>query len=60
MAEIGFETEECVVAEDDGELEVCVVIHNPLLDCPVVFPFELMISTTPGTAGVYIIIIIMN
>lgn len=43
--------EECVVDEGDGELEVCIVVTYPKLDCPVIFPFEMIFSATPGTAS---------
>ena len=49
---IGLEREVCVVDEGVGEMEVCVVVFRPDLDCPIVFPFEMIFYTTPGTAGI--------
>ena len=51
-AVIGLEREHCEVPENEGEMEVCVVIFEPDLDCPIVFPFEMIFYTTPGTAGI--------
>ena len=50
-AVIGLEIAESVVDEDVGEIAVCVVVFSPQLDCPVLFPFDVHILTTPGTAG---------
>ena len=50
-AVIGLALDERVVDEDVGELEVCVVVVSPQLDCPIVFPFQLSIFTASGTAG---------
>ena len=52
-AVIGMEKEVCVVHEDVGEMEVCVVVRRPELDCPIIFPFDMIFYTTPGTAREY-------
>lgn len=49
---MGLEMEQCVVDEDVGELIVCVVVSRPLLDCPILYPFDAEISTSPDTAGI--------
>ena len=40
-----------VVQEDVGVAEVCVVVYSPRLDCPIVFPFEILITTIDGIDG---------
>ena len=54
-AVIGLEREVCVVDEDVGEMEVCVVVFRPQLDCPIAFPFDVVFYTTPDTASKFII-----
>ena len=39
------------VQEDEGMVEVCVEIFSPDIECPVVFPIELIITASDGTAG---------
>ena len=31
--------------------EVCVVVSNPVIDCPSELPFTLLFSTRDGSAG---------
>ena len=52
-AVIGLEREVCVVDEDVGEMEVCVVVFRPQLSCPIAFPFDVVVYTTPGSACEY-------
>ena len=42
--------------EDNITIEVCAHIMKPAsdLDCPVVFPFDITISTADGSAGIII------
>lgn len=51
---MGLEIEECVVDEGVGEIIVCVVVSSPQLDCPILFPFDVNLFTTPGTAGKHV------
>ena len=53
VAVIGLEREVCVVDEGVGEMEVCVIVFRPNLDCPIIFPFDMIFYTTPGTAREY-------
>ena len=48
--EIGLYLPRSEVAEDGGVLEVCVQVTSPRLSCPIVFPFEMIFTTTAGTA----------
>ena len=50
-AVIGFKRSRVAVQENEGMVQVCVEIFNPDIVCPVVFPIELIITTSDGTAG---------
>ena len=39
------------VSEDVGVVEVCTIVYEPVGDCPISFPFEVMLSTRDGSAG---------
>ena len=49
-AVVGFERS-VIGGEDQGMVQVCVNIFTPNVSCPVAFPFELIITTSDGTAG---------
>ena len=51
VARIGLELNESVFDEGVGAFEVCVVVTEPDLPCPIVFPFEMNFFTRPGTAS---------
>ena len=53
MAIIALEVEECDVSEDEGTVNVCVVILDPEIPCPVEFSFNLVFITNSITAGIY-------
>ena len=40
-----------VAYEEDEAVEVCVRISSPAVDCPIVFPFDLIITAIDRTAG---------
>ena len=48
---VGLELEECEIDENVGEMDVCLFVFTPELDCPILFPFEMNFYTTPGTAS---------
>ena len=48
---IGFKRSRVAVKENEGTVQVCVEIFSPVVVCPVVFPIELIITTSDGTAG---------
>ena len=50
-AVVGFEMSAVTVSEDQGMLQVCVKIFSPDIDCQVVFPFDLIVTASDGTAG---------
>ena len=49
---VGFERTVADVEEDLGMVQVCVSIFTPIVECPVAFPFELIITTSDGNAGI--------
>ena len=40
-----------VVQEDVGVAEVCVVVYSPQLECPIMFPLEILLTTIDGIDG---------
>ena len=51
VTEVGLEIPEVMVKEDVGVAEVCVVVNSPVIPCPVIFPFEILFTTSDITAG---------
>ena len=51
VAEVGLERTIYQVSEDDGVVEVCVVVYSPVIECPIQFAFEVRLSTTNNSAG---------
>ena len=52
MAVVGLETTLYMVSETAGAVEVCAVVREPSMeDCPISFPFEVMLSTNDDTAS---------
>ena len=49
---VGFERTVAGVEEDQRMVAVCVRIFQPNINCPVSFPFELIITPSDGTAGI--------
>ena len=39
------------VSEDEGVAEVCAVVSNPVIDCPIEVPFNFFLYTRDGSAG---------
>ena len=39
------------VQEDEELVRLCIKIYSPDIKCPVVFPFDLIITAHDGTAG---------
>ena len=40
------------VSEGEGVVEVCLTVSRPNADCPVMFEFRVVLTTTPDTAGI--------
>ena len=48
---VGFERTVTGVGEEQGMVQVCLRIFSPNVDCPVAFPFELIMRTRDESAG---------
>ena len=48
---MGLERTSFLVMENVGVVEVCVNVSFPVIDCPIAFPFDVVLSTDDGTAG---------
>ena len=48
---MGLERTSFLVMENVGVVEVCVNVSFPTIDCPIAFPFDVVLSTDDGTAG---------
>ena len=53
VVSIRLEMKDYEVNEDAGSVELCVEIVSPVVDCPVHFPFELVIVASDITAGIF-------
>ena len=53
-AVIGLES--FTVSEDVGVVELCAHVFEPDIECPIEFPFDIVLSTTDRTAGTYLIV----
>ena len=51
VAVVGLEQTFYNVSEDVGEVELCVRVFEPDVECPIAFPFDVRLSTKDGTAG---------
>ena len=52
VAVVGLERTLYMVSETAGAVEVCAVVREPIMeDCPISFPFEVMLSTSDDTAS---------
>ena len=52
MAVVGLEQTFYSTREDGGSVEVCVVVYIPDIDCPIKFPFTVLLSTEDFSAGI--------
>ena len=46
-----------LVMETVGFVEVCAIVYEPDIPCPISFPFNVMLSTIDDTAGTHILLI---
>ena len=57
-AMVGLESTLYTVSEDEGLVEVCAVVYSPSGDCPITYPFNVVLSTEdgiePNRAGMYV------
>ena len=52
MAVVGLDRILYNVSECVGVVEVCAVVISPDINCPIGFPFIVVIKTRPDTAGI--------
>ena len=45
--------ESFTVSEDVGVVELCARVFEPDIDCPIEFPFNVVLFSTDRTAGIY-------
>ena len=48
---VGLERTHYNVSEENGTVEVCAIIRNPHIECPVEKTFMMSISSADGSAG---------
>ena len=48
---MGLERTFYSVLERMGMVELCAVVYEPEITCPIEFPFDVRLSTVDGTAG---------
>ena len=51
-AVVGLEKTIYTVTEYVGVVEVCAIVYSPTVDCSIVFPFGVSLSTSENTAGI--------
>ena len=52
-ATVGLEMTFYNVSEGVGVVELCAVVYEPDITCPIEFPFNVSLSTADGTAGMF-------
>ena len=50
-ARVGFNYKSYKVDEAIGTVEICAVVHEPDIDCPIEFEFSVTLETRDSTAG---------
>ena len=51
VVELGFEQTLYTVPEDIGEVEVCIAVYRPVIECPIILPVTVILlfnSDNPG------------
>ena len=51
VAIVGFESTLYRVNETSGVVEICAVVMEPNIDCPIDFAFNVTFETSDGSAG---------
>ena len=51
VAVVGLERTFFSVSEDVGVVELCAEVFEPVIACPIAFPFDVRLSTRDDTAG---------
>ena len=53
-ARVGLEQVFYHVTENISFVELCAVVYEPVIDCPIEFPFAVQLSTIDNTAGMMV------
>ena len=48
---MGLERTVYSVSEHVGAVEVCAIVYSPTIDCPIVFSFNVSLSSSDSSAG---------
>ena len=48
---VGLEKTFYNISESVGMIEVCAIVHSPMVECPIEFPFDVRLTATNGSAG---------
>ena len=51
VARVGLEITFYQVDEDAGFVEICAMVFEPTITCPIEFDFSVSVSTCDGSAG---------
>ena len=57
---MGLERTSYGFSEDVGLVEVCAIVYSPTIDCPINFPFDVSLSTSNNTAGIFLLNVPFN
>ena len=57
MAVVGLQRTFFRVSESVEVVELYAIVSSPDIDCPVAFPFEIILSALDGSAGKSIIVV---
>lgn len=56
--EVGLQYQAYTVMETRGHVEVCVIVANPAITCPVAYNFSVLLVIIAGSAGMYHMLLI--
>ena len=54
VAELGLEQTLYTVPEDVGEVEVCVAVYRPVIECPIILPVTVILLLNSDDPGIYV------
>ena len=54
VAVVGLERPVYNVSESVDFVEICIIVTNPVISCPIPDPFTVTLSSSDDSAGIYI------